>query len=167
MDLLLLRHGIAADLAETGLTRDSLRPLTPEGIQKVEHVAVAMSAMRLDFDLILSSPFTRARQTAEIVAREFGLEKRLEFDQALGCGGDARDVVRHLVTRKPMPETVLLVGHEPDLSRFISVLVSGDTGFLVTMKKAALCKLTMRTLIHGRCASLEWLLTAKQMALMK
>ena len=62
--------------------------------------------------------------------------------------------------------TVLLVGHEPDLSGLISLLVAGDTASAVVMKKGGLCKLSTESLKHGRCAALAWLLTPKQMALM-
>ena len=73
------------------------------------------------------------------------------------------ELLNHL---QPTPESVLLVGHEPYLSGLISLLVSGEGTLSVVMKKAGLCKLTTESLKHGRCASLEWLLTPKQMALM-
>ena len=166
MNLFLLRHGIAADFGEAGITKDSERPLTSEGIAKMKRITAAMLAMELDFDVILSSPFLRARETAELVVRMMKLQDRLKLDPGLACGGDMREVVRRLATSKPAPESALLVGHEPDLSRLISLLVSGDTGFPVTMKKGGLCKLSADPLLYGRCATLEWLLTPKQMALM-
>jgi hypothetical protein len=52
------------------------------------------------------------------------------------------------------------------LSSLISLLVSGDASFAVVMKKGGLCKLSTESLKPGRCATLEWLLTPKQMALM-
>jgi hypothetical protein len=48
----------------------------------------------------------------------------------------------------------------------ISLLLSGDSGLCITMKKGGLCKLTVNALKHGQCAELEWLLTPKQMELM-
>lgn len=67
---------------------------------------------------------------------------------------------------QPTPESVLLVGHEPFLSGLVSLLVAGNEGFCVVMKKGGLCKLAIDSLKHGRCAVLEWLLTPKQMGLM-
>ena len=166
MDLFLLRHGIAFNLGEAGATKDSERPLTPEGIAKVKRIAAAMEAMELDFELMLSSPFVRARETAELVARALKLEDRLKLEPSLACGGSMREVIRGLASRKTPPRSVLLVGHEPDLSELISLLVSGDPGFLVTMKKGGLCKLSAEPLLYGRCATLDWLLTPKQMLLM-
>src|SRR5258708_7959635 len=64
------------------------------------------------------------------------------------------------------PGEVLLVGHEPNLSELISLLVSGDARLSITMKKGGLCKVSAEILAARRCASLEWLLTPKQMGLM-
>jgi phosphohistidine phosphatase len=60
----------------------------------------------------------------------------------------------------------MLVGHEPFLSQLISLLVSGDTESSVLLKKGGFCKLSTEHLKHGKCATLEWLLTPRQMELM-
>jgi phosphohistidine phosphatase len=125
-----------------------------------------MAALELSFDLILSSPYLRARQTAEIVAKAFGAEKRMKLCDVLAPNGSAKDLVEEIHHRKPTPESVLLVGHEPYLSELISLLVSGETGVLVVLKKGGFCKLTVASLRAGRCADLEWLLTPKQMVMM-
>jgi phosphohistidine phosphatase len=166
VNLYILRHGIAAELGTSGCERDSERPLTPEGKRKLARIAGAMKAMELSFDLILSSPFVRARQTAEMVAKSFRAEKKLAFSKALAVGGNPRALVEELRRCEPAPQEVLLVGHEPYLSGLISMLVAGHAGFSVTLKKGGLCKLSAESLKYGRCASLEWLLTPKQMAQM-
>ena len=56
---------------------------------------------------------------------------------------------------------MLLVGHEPDLGRLISVLVTGKRGLAVAVKKGGLCKLEIGTLQYGRCATLQWLVPPK------
>ena len=68
MNLYILRHGIAAERGTPGYANDADRPLTPEGERKLQLVAAAIKALELGFDLILSSPYLRARQTAEVVA---------------------------------------------------------------------------------------------------
>ena len=68
MNLYILRHGIAVEHGAPGYAKDADRPLTPEGERKLGQIAEAMKALELTFDLILSSPYLRARQTAEIVA---------------------------------------------------------------------------------------------------
>ena len=66
-------------------------------------------------------------------------------------------LIREIVTGYGRCDRVLLVGHEPGLSRLISVLLSGKQSLAITMKKGGICKLVMPGLRYGRCASLEWL----------
>lgn len=164
--LYLLRHGIAAEPGTPGFENDSERPLIPKGKRRLRSAAAAMKKLELSFDLILSSPFLRARQTAEIVAGELKLKKRLQFTDELAPGGGFKALIQKLNELKPAPENILLVGHEPYLSRLISLLVSGGENAAVEMKKGGLCKLEAGELGHGRCAQLAWLLTPAQMELM-
>ncbi len=166
MNLYLLRHGLAVEPGTPGFAKDSDRPLLPKGERKLRKIAKTIGAMEISFDLILSSPYVRARQTAEIVAEVLGLRKKLELSDALTPAGSVKrlvDLINHL---QPAPTNVLLVGHEPYLSELISLLVSGHVGFAVVMKKGGLCRLSVQALHAGHCAALEWLLTPKQMALM-
>ena len=166
MNLYILRHGIAVDHGTPGYENDADRPLTPEGEHKLGRIARAMRSLELGLDLILTSPYARARQTAERVAEVLKLEKKLEFTDTLTPGGDSRALIE-LISRHPKaPENVLLVGHEPYLSGLVSLLVAGKEGFWVVFKKGGLCKLTIDSLEHCRCAALVWLLTPKQMGLM-
>jgi|ERR1039458_9724753 phosphohistidine phosphatase len=166
MNLYILRHGIAVEPGTPGCIKDADRPLAPEGERKLRRITEAMEALGLGFDLILSSPYLRARQTAEIVAEARKPHKRLEYSDSLTPGGSTKKLVEFLDRLQPSPDSVLLVGHEPFLSGLISLLVAGNEGFCVVMKKGGLCKLAIDSLKHGRCAVLEWLLTPKQMALM-
>lgn len=163
MDLYILRHGIAVPHGAAGYDRDSDRPLTEKGAKKTRQIAHAMSTLGLRVDIILSSPFPRARQTAEIVAKEIGLEKNLENTDNLAVGGDPQALIDEVNAKYHSLEGVMLVGHEPSLSELISVLVSGYANLSITMKKGGLCKLTVDGLRYGRCATLEWLLAPAQM----
>ena len=82
MDLYLLRHAIAVD-RDTPNIDDSERPLTVDGRKKMERVAEAMRALDLEFNWILTSPYLRALQTAEIVADTFELRNQLVACPAL------------------------------------------------------------------------------------
>ena len=166
MKLYILRHGIAVEPGTSGYENDADRPITPEGERKLRQIGEAMEALELSFDLILSSPYLRARQTAEVVAEVLKAGKKLELSEVLTPGGSTKKLVELLNRQAPRPESVLLVGHEPYLSGLISLLVSGKEAFTVVMKKGGLCKLSTDSLKHGHCATLEWLLTPKQMALM-
>lgn len=165
MNLFLMRHGVAVEPGTAGYGNDADRPLTPKGRRKLRRAAETMKALDLSFDLILSSPLLRARQTAVILAKALDAKDRLELSASLAPGAPARTILECL-HRLPMPEDVLLVGHEPGLSQLISLLLAGNSDLPVLMKKGGLCKLSAPSLKPGRRATLEWLLTPKQMALM-
>jgi phosphohistidine phosphatase len=162
MNIFLLRHGLAAERAEAGCENDSDRPLTAEGEKTARKITAGLRAMGVTLDALVSSPYARARRTAEIVAEEFGAEKVLDFSDDLACGGDLAQLVDHLRQEYRNANDIMLVGHEPDLSNLISMLVSGRPGLLLTLKKGGLCKLAVESLRFGRCGSMEWLLTPKQ-----
>jgi phosphohistidine phosphatase len=167
MNLFILRHGLAVERDPVSFPDDSRRPLTLKGEDRVRMISDAMRALELSFDRILSSPYRRASQTAEIVAAGLGLRKVLEFSDDLTPEGDPKALLRQLGRVEPAPESVLLVGHEPYLSELISRLISGEPAAAIDMKKGGLAKLeTTAQLRFGTCATLAWLLTPKQLALM-
>ena len=163
MDLYILRHAIAVQRGTPGYEDDSKRPLTGKGAKKMNRIAEGMLALDLSFDVILSSPFTRAKQTAEIVAEVFHAEKKLEFTEHLEVGGDAEKLVDLINDTYSSASSVMLVGHEPYLSGLISMLLSGSEDLSITLKKGGLCKLTVTALRYGQCATLDWLLAPAQM----
>ena len=166
MQILVLRHGIAVVRDDLDFENDAKRPLTPKGKRQLRQTADAMKKMGLRFDLILSSPHLRAKQTAEIVAESLKLKKRLKISGALAPDGSPQNLIRELNESKPAPESVLLVGHEPYLSCLISRLTTGGLDLAMDFKKGGLCKLEAGKLSYDRCATLVWLLTPKQMKLM-
>jgi phosphohistidine phosphatase len=157
---------LAVDRSKPGYKKDADRPLTPKGNQRLWRVAEAMDEMELEFDAIITSPFLRAAQTAEIVAEAFEVHKKLSSSEHLTPNGNPKLLIEHINQLKPLPKDVLLVGHEPYLSQFIGLLVTGNTNVLIDLKKGGLCKLEIETLRYGRCATLAWLLSPKQMILM-
>jgi phosphohistidine phosphatase len=163
MEIYVLRHGIAVERGARGYEKDSARPLTKEGEDKMRQIANAMLAMGLQFDLILSSPLVRAKQTAQIVAQELG--ERVTLTEFLAPGANALELIAEINDEKP--QRVLLVGHEPDLSSLISVLFTGDSSASIELKKGSLCKLTSDKLTFGQCAMLNWLLTPKHLRSMR
>jgi phosphohistidine phosphatase len=166
MELFLLRHGPAVERGTRGFDDDAARPLTPKGRRQLRKTAAAMKQLETDFDLILSSPFLRAKQTAEIVATGLKLKKRLKFSNALAPGSPPAILLRQLEREQPTPKRILLVGHEPDLSHLISLLVTGGLQLQLDLKKGGLCKLKAGKLLAGKCALLAWLLTPRQMKLL-
>jgi len=158
MDLYILRHGLAANKDDPRYPNDDDRPLTEEGQKKTLGVARRMKHLGLSFDLILSSPLARARQTAEITASVLGCKNRLKFSQNLAPAGNKRALLKGL---KPNLKRVLLVGHEPYLSELISMLLSGKLDLAIDLKKGGLCKLEVDEVRYGRCATLHFLVPPK------
>jgi phosphohistidine phosphatase len=166
MNIFILRHGIAAERDEWDSRDDSLRPLTGEGEKQLRKISRAMKKMELEFDLILSSPYERAKTTAEIIADGLKFKKPLKLSENLAVEGDPQELVHEINALKPQPTSLLLVGHEPYLSRLVSQLTSGESDVNIDFKKAGLCKLKVEDLQLIRCARLCWLLTPGQMELM-
>jgi len=161
MDLYILRHAIAEDASKTGKDRD--RNLTPEGIEKTKASAAALKRLDIQFDLILTSPFKRTVQTAEIIAIETGTAEPQFFPPL--SSGESSSLLIDSLQRVDPPGNVLIVGHEPDLGNLISILLSGSDKLGIAMKKGALCKLHCLRIAPGM-ARLEWLLTAKHLVKM-
>jgi phosphohistidine phosphatase len=166
MELFFLRHGIAEAREDFPFARDFDRPLTPEGVRKLRRIAKALKTVDTSFGLVLSSPLVRARQTAEIIVKELGLEAVLKFSPVLKTSSSPRRLVRGLLQRQ-LPERVLLVGHEPLFSSTIALLLCGHPNLSITLKKGGLAKLTVDKLEPERCAVLEWLLTPRQLCQMR
>jgi phosphohistidine phosphatase len=163
MELFILRHGIATERGKEFRGSDAQRPLTSKGRQKMRRIAKAMRALELSFDLILSSPLLRARQTADIVAEELKLVEQRKFSSHLAPEGDPRDLIRDLKRLHRGSKKVLLVGHEPYLSNLLGALLAGQPIIDINLKKGGLCLLRIDSLQNGRCATLEWLMTPRQM----
>jgi phosphohistidine phosphatase len=158
MNLYILRHAIAVPRGTPGY-KDEDRPLTKDGIRKMKAAAAGMRKSGLEFGLLLSSPYLRARQTAEIVGDAFKLD--VEVWEPLIPTVGHRVLIAKLV--KAPEDNVLLVGHEPHLSEFVSLLICGNTDAQIELKKGSLCKLRSDHLVYGRCAMLEWILTPRQL----
>jgi phosphohistidine phosphatase len=150
MELYFLRHGIAADAEPDGMG-DAGRPLTKEGIAKMQAGARGMRQLGLQLDALLSSPLVRARETAAIVARALGPELQLADELAPGC--DLGQLFA-LLGEHRAAERVMLVGHEPDFSGLIGALTGGSQ---VLMKKGGLARVDTELLEQG-AGTLTWLL---------
>jgi len=167
MTFYILRHGLAGERGDPRYPKDSERPLTAKGIRKMGKIAQAMKRLDISLDVLLSSPYMRARQTAEIVAKRFKAGRRLSLVEALTPDGIPEELIEYLNKLDVPHETVLLSGHEPYLSRLISVLIAGNPDLAIELKKGGLCKLEIESLRYDRCACLQWLLTPAQMTLMR
>ena len=96
MDLYILRHAIAEERSGPMPGGDSQRRLTAEGKTKMLRAAKGMKALELDFDLIIISPFVRAKETTDIVAEVFGLAGALKLTPSLAADGSPKELIDEL-----------------------------------------------------------------------
>jgi phosphohistidine phosphatase len=162
MELYFLRHATALSKNEAGVSTDAERPLSAEGKKEMKEAAKGMRKLVVSPDLVLSSPYLRARQTAEIAAEVLGFDKKIEFTEILTPDADFKNFNK-LLDRFEGDENILFVGHQPALGGFISALVSGDRHILIDLRKGGLCRVDTSELGKGELAELEWLLTCEQL----
>jgi phosphohistidine phosphatase len=165
MIMYLIRHAIAEQRDSGSEQEDSHRPLTDEGRKKMRKIAQGLKELGLQIDLVLTSPYLRAADTARIVAKKFDLarDKLIQVDD-LSPVGQADRLVNEISKKYGQVENIALVGHEPSLSQLISMLLSGDPTLPIDLKKGGVCRLSVEVLQYGRCATLEWLLAPAQLA---
>jgi phosphohistidine phosphatase len=162
MNLFFLRHGKAHPRGPRWRP-DSKRPLTREGESNMFAVARGLLSIKVAFDVILTSPYSRALRTAEILAEVY--QSRKVFETArLAPEAAAQEIIDEINQNFSAADGIVLVGHEPGLSRLIATLLTGQDGMALELKKAGVCKLTAGKLVFGPCACLHWLLTPRQLA---
>ncbi|HWL51151.1 MAG TPA: histidine phosphatase family protein [Chthoniobacteraceae bacterium] len=140
MQLLILRHAEA----ETRASTDEARRLTDTGRQQAEAAARFVVERRLIPDLLLTSPLTRARETAAIVAAACGMSA--DPADFLKSGMRPGTALEELGAYAQI-ERLMIVGHEPDLSSLVVHLLGAQSG--VRVRKAALLGMHVRTFAPG------------------
>ena len=136
MEIWLLRHAAAEERASSG--RDADRTLTDDGHRRAREVARGLAALEPGIELVMTSPYARARQTAEPAARALKLSRGLRESAALEPDRDPDEILDELRSEKV--ESVLLVGHEPHMGALLGRLVYGRGGHPIPMKKAAVAR---------------------------
>lgn len=156
MEIYLLRHGIAESNSPTG--RDADRRLTDEGRRKLRTVLGCAHEAGVSPSLILTSPFRRAVETAEIAARELGYEGKLVRTEALTPDSSPQDLWKELREHRE-EASVLLAGHEPLFSSAVAYLL-GSTREMVHFRKGALIRVDVESVGAEPAGVLQWMITA-------
>jgi len=160
MKIYLIRHSNAVEQGVAEYQDDSRRPLTEKGRDKMKEIASALRKLGVNPDLIVSSPYLRARETAGILAKVLKYERELLFNDSLVPTGTPNEIIGEINEKYNVGE-LMLVGHEPCLSILISTLTAGNPDLAIDLKKAGVCCLTADDLHIDRRAVLEWLLPPK------
>jgi phosphohistidine phosphatase len=135
------------------------RPLSPQGRRAVRETAAGLVSVLGTASLVGTSPRMAAVETAAIVAKAFDIQFR-ELDQLKPA---APPVALQTWVAKHSPESsLILVGHEPWLSRFACRLIAGKGNFL-SIKPAGACLVEVQTSPKGSVATLQWVMTPRQL----
>jgi phosphohistidine phosphatase len=141
IELYMVRHGLAGERG--AYPNDDERPLTEEGIRKTRRVAKRLHELNIRFDLILTSPLARARQTAEIL-QTYKLSPQLEMAESLAPAGDLSVWLSWLQQwRQGGGNCLAIVGHEPDLGEWAERLIWGSVRQHLIVKKAGIIGLLL------------------------
>jgi phosphohistidine phosphatase len=160
MQIVFIRHARAEERAL--FKRDRTRALTQDGQRRMRKAARGLHALLPGLTQVVTSPLTRARQTAEIVAAVYDSVEVVTLP-ALSPGTAPRAILAWLRTQ-PNDAVLALVGHEPDLGLLASWLLVGRPAGFVQFKKGAAALIEFAAAPAAGKGTLAWLLTAAQLA---
>jgi phosphohistidine phosphatase len=160
--LLIVRHGPAGDPEawQREGKDDRLRPLTPKGKKEVRKAAAGLARLVPSLGLLATSPWTRARQTADIVNKEYGCE--IEEVEQLTSDHGPEDLIPWLRGHAE-EDGVGVVGHEPHLGLLAGYLLSGKSVSFIDLKKGGACLVEIDDPSRAGSGRLEWLLTDREL----
>jgi phosphohistidine phosphatase len=160
IELYLIRHGLAAERGEN-YPDDTKRPLTSRGIQKLRREAKALNALDVSFDVILTSPLVRARQTAEALASGLRVPPPVINAPSLAPGGTHNAIVDELAKQSHRRKRMAVVGHEPGIGELAARLLGLRKP--VEFKKGGICRIDVTALPPTGPGQLKWLLTPRML----
>jgi phosphohistidine phosphatase len=138
MNLYILRHA-SAGIRRADPTLDAKRPLDKEGKEQCLLIGRYLNALRIQFDLVVSSPLKRALQTASLVGTEVAYDSKIQITDAVSPSGNV-PAFQALVTTLSAYENVLLVGHNPNLPEFLGSLICAPRPASIRMRKGAIAR---------------------------
>lgn len=157
MIIYFLRHASAGQ-KRANPKQDEKRPLDKLGIEQSRYMGLLLASIDTQVEAIISSPLKRATQTAALVGNEIGYDGKIHLEAVLRPEADF-EAFRALLRKYAKSEAVMVVGHNPSLSEFCSLLLTagGDDG-VIDLKKGAVARLEYS---GKKNAVLEWCVTPK------
>jgi len=136
LEIIIIRHALAEERSEYSKRgmEDALRPLTIKGRKRMQKICVRLMDQIKEVDLIVSSPYTRARQTAEIISQIYFETKVVESPELIPQSNPAT-FLKWIRTQGRHYRKIIVVGHEPQLSSFASYLLTGNPKSFIDLKK--------------------------------
>jgi len=156
MFLYFLRHASAGEPLSSA-KKDEKRGLDKDGIEQCGYIGRALAALGVQVEIIVSSPLKRSTQTAALVGNEMGHEGKLVVENALRPQASFADFQK-MLAKYARQDSLLLVGHNPNLREFLGRII-GDNGgeAVVELKKGAVAKVETRR----NAGSLSWCITPR------
>lgn len=148
------RHGIAIDREDPDCPPEFERFLTDKGKRRTQSAAKGLRALGAIPGAILASPYVRARETAEIAARELGFDpKGIELTESLVPEAGPQRVLREVLAHDA--DAVLCAGHAPNLDLVIAEAVGHELAPFTELKKAGAACIELD---EDQTGTLQWLL---------
>lgn len=161
MRVILLRHGIAHDRADPECPPDPERALTADGQKKTRKVARGLREVGCTPTRVLSSPYRRAKETAQLVVDEFDLDQaQVTLTESLLPEAPPHELFQQLFAFHNADEEIVCVGHAPNLDKVIAVALTGERAPVTQLKKAGAALLLLEDLPRMKGA-LVWLMPPK------
>ena len=158
MFLYIARHAWAGQRGDPRWPDDSLRELTPDGIERYTKVVKVLAARAFAPTRIATSPYARCRQTAEIIAKLVDGKPEIDQLEALEPGSDIEPLLEW--TRDQGEADTCWVGHSPDVERLAADLI-GDGASRIRFAKGAVAAISFESEINSGAGELYWLTSAK------
>lgn len=156
MIIYFLRHATAGKKRLNPI-QDEKRPLDKEGMEQCGYIGRLLAALDVHPDLIISSPLKRAMQTASLIGNEIGYEQKIQPNPAMRP--DAQfEQFREMLRACAKLESIVVVGHNPTISDFLSLLTTkGTSDSAIDMKKGSVARVDY----SNKKSVLNWLITPK------
>lgn len=162
LELLIIRHGEATPVGSPGVSSDRERTLSSKGIAKTERAAAALNRLGIRLNAVLTSPYPRAQQTAEILCERLERSPQLRSCEALSCDTDMGSVMGEL-NRVAELKAVAVCGHEPDLSRLAAKLLADDERPRLVFHTGSMAYMHVELNGSSPSALLHWFLDSRQL----
>lgn len=157
MQVILVRHAEAVNVGEEGVASDFDRHLTPNGREQAAKLADAFAARGVAPSVVLTSPLIRAKQTAEPLVRLLPTPGEAVICDYLACGELKKQKLTKFVEELGA-DVAILVGHNPDLSKYAEWMIGAANG-AIELKKAAAAAVRFDGPAGKSAGALEWLVT--------
>jgi len=156
MIIYFLRHANAGE-KRADPVKDEKRPLDKDGVLQCRYIGALLAALDVQVDQIVSSPLKRATQTASLVGNDIGFDAKLQISDSLRPSATFEDF-RELVQACAKYEAIMVVGHNPNLTEFVSQIVTnGGSRKSIELKKGGIARVDY----SPKRSVLNWMVTPR------